>query len=174
MAKGAPGRRRADSAGGMDNGGNRSARGPIGVRIGVFSPRTFRPVFCGAMGRGARPRGNPCRSEATTSLLLGRHGNSRAAARRIACLQGAGRRGCPYFFYCSSWKELQFVDTRHHSYRALGHNIQCDGCEGEALAEWVIESSANHFGYKWSFEIELTETLWLLGRLGRFQPQEVA
>ena len=56
---------------------------------------------------------------------------------------------------------------------ALGHSIQCDGCEGEALAEWVIESSPKHFGYKWAFDDELTETMWLLGRLARFQPREV-
>ena len=54
------------------------------------------------------------------------------------------------------------------------HGITHPGYAEEVLAEWVIESSPVHFGYKWSFEIELTETMWLLGHLRRSQPGEAA
>jgi len=46
--------------------------------------------------------------------------------------------------------------------------------EGEALVDWIIESAPAHFGYKWSLETEMDESLLLLGRLERLQPQEVA
>jgi len=52
--------------------------------------------------------------------------------------------------------------------------IECPGLQGEALADWIIEASPSHFGYRWSFGIEMIETLWLLGRVGEVRPQEVA
>ena len=55
---------------------------------------------------------------------------------------------------------------------ARDNGIACDSLEGEALVDWIIESSPEHFGFKWSFETEMIETLWLLGRLER-SPREV-
>ena len=57
---------------------------------------------------------------------------------------------------------------------ARDNGIERAGFEGDALVDWIIGASPEHFGYPWSFEIEMTETLWLLGRMAELQPQEVA
>jgi len=57
---------------------------------------------------------------------------------------------------------------------ASDNGIERAGLQGEALVDWVIEASPNHFGYTWSFGTEMIETLWLLGRVAGFWPQEVA
>lgn len=57
---------------------------------------------------------------------------------------------------------------------ARDNGIERAGLQEEALIDWVIEASPNHFGYKWSFETEMIEALWLLGRVTPFRPQEVA
>jgi len=56
---------------------------------------------------------------------------------------------------------------------AHDNGIERAGVQGEALADWVIEASPGHFGYSWHFGIELAEAL-LLGRGGKFRPQEIS
>ena len=53
---------------------------------------------------------------------------------------------------------------------AHDNGIERAGLHGEALVDWIIEASPNDFGYTWSFETEMIETLWLLGRLAAFRP----
>jgi len=57
---------------------------------------------------------------------------------------------------------------------AHDNGIEHAGLQGEALVDWVVEASPNHFGYRWSFETEMIETLWLRGRMAPLRPQEVA
>jgi len=57
---------------------------------------------------------------------------------------------------------------------ASENGIEWNRLRGEALIDWIIEAGPGHFGYTWSFDIELAETLWLLGRAAGFPPQEVA
>jgi hypothetical protein len=45
------------------------------------------------------------------------------------------------------------------------NGIEHGGLQGDALVDWVIERGPNRFGYIWSFDVEITETLWLLGRV---------
>jgi hypothetical protein len=57
---------------------------------------------------------------------------------------------------------------------AHDNGIECAGLQGEGLVDWIIDASPHHFGYSWSFGIEMVETLRLLGRVADFRPREVA
>jgi hypothetical protein len=54
---------------------------------------------------------------------------------------------------------------------ARENGIESPGLEGEALADWIIEAGPGHFGYTWSFDVELAGTLWLLGKAAGPQSQ---
>lgn len=53
------------------------------------------------------------------------------------------------------------------------NGIEQTGLQGDSLVDWVIEAGPTHFGYLWRFDVEIAETLWLLGRLQGVTPQEV-
>lgn len=57
---------------------------------------------------------------------------------------------------------------------ARDNGIEHPGLPEEALIDWIIDASPNHFGYRWSIETEMIEALWLLGRRAPSPSQGVA